>query len=356
MNPPLYLESYQNADHSSGSVSPLRVNSRRQFWAVIIGIDEYPNPRDVLHGCVCDATNVFNYLTTNMGVPKDHIKLLLGPLPTSSNVSSILLPIRTNIIDALLSLSTNSRIHYGDNIIIYYAGHGTVYHCKDHPPFASLKGLGGGTIEALCPMDRNTTDTHDGTPVPDISDRELYTILDEICRTKGHHITVILDCCHSSSQTRVPEGLTQGMMREARPMSEPTSIEDMFAIADKKLGELKTDDGSKPRYLSISRADWLPELPVASHVILAACQAYEYAKELPGGPARSGGVFTSALLCSLKSIIAKPADLKGTLPTYLKLVGDLDLEVHNGNQHPAVAGKCKDKPLWYTGPHCSCSP
>ncbi|KAK0238386.1 hypothetical protein EDD85DRAFT_735851, partial [Armillaria nabsnona] len=108
---------------------------------------------------------------------------------------------RTNIIDALLSLSTNPQIHYGNNIIIYYAGHGTVYHCEKHPPFVSSKE-GGGTIEALCPMDHNTINAHDKKPIPDISDQELHTILVEICRTKRHHITVILDCCHSSSQTR----------------------------------------------------------------------------------------------------------------------------------------------------------
>ncbi|KAK0238384.1 hypothetical protein EDD85DRAFT_728220, partial [Armillaria nabsnona] len=109
---------------------------------------------------------------------------------------------RTNIIDALLSLSTNPQIHYGNNIIIYYTGHGAVYHCKDHPPFASLEDLGRGTIEALCPMDHNTINAHDKKPIPDISNRELHTILVKICHTKGHHSMVILDCCHSSSQTR----------------------------------------------------------------------------------------------------------------------------------------------------------
>ncbi|KAK0185057.1 hypothetical protein F5146DRAFT_213935, partial [Armillaria mellea] len=277
-----------------------------------------------------------------MGVPEDHVKLLLSRQP--SNAPSILLPIRANIIEALLALSTNPRIHYGDNIVIYYAGHGAVYHCKNHPAFASLGKT--GTIEALCSMDRNTTKTNDGNrkPIPDISDRELYTILDEIRRTKGHHITVILDCCHSGSQTRRPGGSIQGR-REVRPMSEPTSIADMFAVADEKLGELKTDDGC-PRYQSISATNWVPEIPVTSHVILAVCKAFEYATEVRSDLARSGGVFTVALLSSLKSVIDKPTGLNGKLPTYRELIKSLP--GNDYGQHPVVAGRCMDRPLWYT--------
>ncbi|SJL17768.1 uncharacterized protein ARMOST_21329 [Armillaria ostoyae] len=343
MDSPLYHKhSDQTSDHGSGNLNPLRIVDSSQFWAVIIGIDGYPTPQDILHSCVRDATNVFEYLTINMGVPEDHVKLLLSPQP--SNVSSILLPIRAHIIDTLLSLSTNPRIHYGDNIVIYYAGHGAVYHCKTHPAFASLGKT--GTIEALCPMDRNTTKANDGNckPIPDISDREIYTILDEIRRTKGHHITVILDCCHSSSQTRVPGGSIQGR-REVRPLPGRTSIADMFAVADKKLGELKTGNGY-PRYQSISGADWVPEIPVTSHVILAACKAFEYATELRDDPGRSGGVFTVALLSSLKSVIDKPAGLNGKLPTYRELVKSLP--ANNYGQHPVVAGECMNNPLWYT--------
>ncbi|PBK91745.1 hypothetical protein ARMGADRAFT_481660 [Armillaria gallica] len=332
MNSPLNLpvkESNQATDRSSGSLRPFHVadpENPRQFWAVVIGIDEYPIAQDALYGCVCDATNVFKYLTTNMGVPEDHVKLLLGPQP--SNMCNILRPTRATIINTLLALSTDPQINKGDNIIIYYAGHGTVYHCRDHPAFASGP-YASDTIEALCPMDRNTIEANNDNckPIPDISDRELYTILGEICRTKGHHITVILDCCHSASVTRVPEGSIQELRRRARPLSGPTSIADMLAVADKKLGEeLKTDDGS-PRYPSVSAADWTVDVPAASHVVLAACRSYEYATE---------------------SIIANPADLKGALPTYRELVSGLP--ANSCEQHPIVAGKYMNGPLWYMDP------
>ncbi len=60
-------------------------------------------------------------------------------------------------------------------------------------------------IETLCPIDRDTLDAN-GVLIPDISDRELNTLLTQISREKGHRITVILDCCHSGGVSRsLPE-------------------------------------------------------------------------------------------------------------------------------------------------------
>ncbi|PBK82958.1 hypothetical protein ARMGADRAFT_872760, partial [Armillaria gallica] len=99
---------------------------------------------------------------------------------------------RSNIISALVGICKNTEIRRGDNIIIFFAGHGTCYPCAKY--FKDTIG-GLGTVEALCPMDRGST-------IPDISDREMNIILKQICRSKGHRITVFLDCCHSASATR----------------------------------------------------------------------------------------------------------------------------------------------------------
>ncbi|KAK0444733.1 peptidase C14, caspase domain-containing protein [Armillaria borealis] len=365
------------ADHST----PLHDLSHR-FWAVVIGIDAYPAEKGVLRGCVSDAAKVFGFLTKNLGVPTDHITLLLGTTTTarwSYNRTSGTARItgqpatRTNIIDALLGLSTNSQIQKGDNIIIYFSGHGTAYHCSDNPEYPSGSPASTGTIEALCPMDRKAKGfTLKGRKaIPDISDRELYTILAEISRTKGHHITVILDCCHSSGLTRHPQGKgseESPLLRSAKPLSASTSIADMFAAADKRLGNFK--NGSKPRYESISKGNWTPEIPVKTHVVLAACNAYEYAAEVEAVPTPAdnldskservtyNGYFTVALLATLKSVIRKPASLNDKLPSYFKLVEDLVKKLKeiqpdgSSNQHPVVAGASMHEPLWYTGPNC----
>ncbi|PBK90975.1 hypothetical protein ARMGADRAFT_864995, partial [Armillaria gallica] len=155
-----------------------------QFWAVLIGIDAYRiRP---LHGCVSDALAMESYLIKDLGVPQERIQRLLGPTELeheSLNHSST--PSRANIVSSLLSLVSNPEIEFGDNIIIYISGHGSRYS-------PSHFGL-AGSIEALCPIDRGNLGA-DGTPIPDISDREINAILTEIARSKGHHITVVLDC------------------------------------------------------------------------------------------------------------------------------------------------------------------
>ncbi|KAK0226669.1 hypothetical protein IW262DRAFT_1251969, partial [Armillaria fumosa] len=150
-----------------------------KVWAVIIGINDYK--MSPLHACVSDAEMVVKYLSDDLRVPGDHIQLLLRTFK----------PTRANIVNAILGLSTNPGIQRGDNIIIYFAGHGTKYNCSNH--YGDKDGAAAklGNIEALCPMDRVTV----GDPqVPDISDREINVILAEIARNKGHHITFIIDC------------------------------------------------------------------------------------------------------------------------------------------------------------------
>ncbi|KAK0219285.1 peptidase C14, caspase domain-containing protein, partial [Armillaria nabsnona] len=156
-----------------------------RFWAVLIGINDYASYP--LRGCVSDARLMERYLTENLGVPRNRIQLLLGSTEHTSP-DDPMYPSRAHIIDALLSLITNPEIAHGDNIIIYYAGHGSRY-----PLTEDDKDDETEYIEALCPIDRDTPGEH-GKPVPDISDRELNTILTLISLSKGHRITVILDC------------------------------------------------------------------------------------------------------------------------------------------------------------------
>ncbi|PBK84604.1 hypothetical protein ARMGADRAFT_859775, partial [Armillaria gallica] len=160
--------------------------------AVLIGIDGYSS--SPLRGCEADVKKMKDFLTADLGVPEDHIQCLEQHADDATNS-----PTRANIIETLLSLSVNDRIQDGDNIIVYFSGHGSSYRCSDYYKKGSVESK--GRIEALCPVDRAP-----GNPfrdsVPDISDREFNTILTEISRTKGDHITCILDCCYSSSITR----------------------------------------------------------------------------------------------------------------------------------------------------------
>ncbi|KAK0205779.1 hypothetical protein DFS33DRAFT_1223564, partial [Desarmillaria ectypa] len=163
-----------------------------RFWAVLIGIDAYES--NVLHGCVSDALLMKKLLIEDIGVPEHRIQCLLGS--RNSSHGDPLTPSRTNIVKILHGLIDNPEIERGDNIVIYYAGHGSSYHCSEHFSTALESkscSIDVCPIEALCPIDRDTIDA-DGHPIPDISDRELNALFTEISRVKGHKITFIADC------------------------------------------------------------------------------------------------------------------------------------------------------------------
>ncbi|KAK0462295.1 uncharacterized protein EV420DRAFT_1304397 [Desarmillaria tabescens] len=181
---------YNNRSQFSVATSaPHKVDASR-FWAVVIGIDEYKEI-SILECGVADAQSFQQYLIADLGVPEGRIQLLLGSKEHDSPTDPMC-PSRTCIIDALLSLIDNHEIEKGDNIIFYYAGHGSSYKCSDYRddemPDAKISPGNIGYIEALCPIDRDTHDAN-GEAVPDISDRELNTILKLISRAKGppHH-------------------------------------------------------------------------------------------------------------------------------------------------------------------------
>ncbi|KAK0227213.1 peptidase C14, caspase domain-containing protein, partial [Armillaria nabsnona] len=152
-----------------------------RLWAVLIGIDKYSSSDcSILRGCINDVKKMAEFLINDLGMSEGRIHCLL-------NVTS---PTRENIVDKLFNLSTNPEIQHGDSIIIYFSGHGSAYICSDYYEARTISAE--GSIEALCPMDRTASDAD--ISIPDISDREINTILTEISLTKGPHITVILDC------------------------------------------------------------------------------------------------------------------------------------------------------------------
>ncbi|SJL17908.1 uncharacterized protein ARMOST_21476 [Armillaria ostoyae] len=298
--------------------APHRVYASR-FWAVLIGINEYASYP--LRGCVPDARLMEKFLTKDLGVPSDRIQLLLGSKEHTSHKDPVY-PSRARIVGALLSLITNPEIAYGDNIIIYYSGHGSYYppHTEedDEPEY----------IETLCPIDRDTLGEN-GKPVPDISDREFNTILSLISRAKGHCITVILDCCYSGGVFR---NLPEPGARTSPPMARAT-LQDMLVAGERNLMR-------HTGYRSILGNDWHPDMD--SHVVLAACRDYQYAKAKKAiredGTAGYIGIFTDSLVRVLRSGYWK----KET--TYADLVRYLDKTSH---QTPVVAGTRKDARLWY---------
>ncbi|KAK0435901.1 hypothetical protein EV421DRAFT_1157826 [Armillaria borealis] len=327
--------------------APHRVDASR-FWAVLIGIDAYKG--DSLRGCVSDASCMQEFLRDHLRVPEQRIQCLLGsekPIPGNT-----LTPSRANVVNTLYSLIHNDEIQFGDNIIVYYAGHGSSYLCSDctssgdpaslldyaptdcdllqncaaeHDEASEPKCRSSACpIEALCPIDRDTLDSQERW-IPDISDRELNALFTEISRVKGHKITFIADCCHASGMTRslIPEA----RMRSMAP-AHHSDIKDMLRAADERLGHL-------PYYRPVSSKDWKPDM--SSHIILAACCHYQTAKETIVGMVYRGQ-FTRRLVAVLTS-----GSLKKEM-TYIELTTYLN---HSCTQTPVVAGDHKNDRIWY---------
>ncbi|KAG7442012.1 uncharacterized protein BT62DRAFT_955400 [Guyanagaster necrorhizus] len=312
-------------DSPSTIEPPLEVE-RSRFWAVIIGIDAYDSYP--LQGCVSDATSMEKYLKEDLGVPQERIQLLLGSEHSSSEDPSF--PSRVNIVNTLLGLIDNPQIEVGDNIVIYFSGHGSgyfsdasLYRDADSEEDDGSAVEVDRSIETICPIDRDTFDAS-GLRVPDISDREINAVFQQICRSKGHRITFILDCCHSGGHIRhFPEPGTRTI-----PPLPRASLQRMLHMADGSLGRY-------PTYKSILATDWRPDM--SSHVVLTACKEYQTAREVETERGY-GGIFTHALIGTLRT---------GNLSeesTYVDLLFSLP---RKRGQTPVVAGKHKRERLWY---------
>ncbi|KAK0230273.1 caspase domain-containing protein [Armillaria fumosa] len=288
-----------------------------RFWVVIIGIDAYD--QSPLDGAFRDAKMMLQYFIEDLGVPHTRIQCLLAPCSVEkSEAANFKHPTRANIIYALYSLVNNKAIETGDNIVVYFAGHGSCYPLPDQQ----------GSTQCLCPVDRDTIDTA-GKPVLDISDRELNVILSEIRRAKGDRITVLLDC--SCMKDVLSISLSDSRKSRSLPPS-TTPAHKILKVSEKRLSKMFPD------HPSVLAQDWHPDL--TSHVIITACNDAELAWEVLWADGTTSGVFTRRLLETLRAAKAT---------TYEDLCRTL--EVHCSPQTPGAVGKNKTSLLWYRSEH-----
>ena len=207
-----------------------------------------------------------DYLLEHLGVPKDRVRIL-------HNAS------REVILDALYDLRDNVHIHFGDNILVHFSGHGSSYDAESI--FESAVGP-AGFIEAICPSDRSAD-----YEIPDISDRELNLVLSEVRDAKGGNITFIADCCYSG-----------GMMRANPTTDENFNRRSVTPIRPGPMSMLKAAEGHPRRKSSVfaSSDSWNGD--VSAFVQLAACQDFQQAREVIRD-GRKYGAFTWALVKGL---------------------------------------------------------
>ena len=142
--------------------------------ALLIGINRYRIPGADLRGCVNDVTNMQRVLVQFCGFRKSDIAVLTDFGATKKAMQS-----------GIRSLVSSGR--KGDVLLLHYSGHG-----------ANVPDADGDEAdrrdEILCPTDLDWKDP--------LTDDWLRTVFNRL--KAGVSLTVVMDCCHSGTNTRAP--------------------------------------------------------------------------------------------------------------------------------------------------------
>lgn len=295
--------------------------------ALLIGINDYPNPADRLEGCVNDVFLMSSVLQEARFDPED-IRVVLNDRATAKGIRER--------IEWLLE-----DVRAGDERVLYYSGHGTQL------PTYGAADVTDRMDESLVPYD---FDWSSGTTITDDWFYETYSQL-----PYGMDLVVMFDCCHSGGLTRAGTARVRGLdppddirhralrwspeldMWKERDLRTPgKSLYKKLGIPTKRqrLGfanPLRTLPDEEFRKLRKAQGHCGPYMPV----MLYACREDESAYEYVHGSVPHGA-FTFSLVKTLRRRVHE----QRRAVTFRNLVRAVsgDLEDLGYNQHPVIAG------------------
>jgi len=173
-------------------VSVRSVEKKRNVWAVVIGINGYPNIRRLKYA-VNDAMAFCNHLVEYNQVPKENVVLLLDEEANLTRLRSA------------LGVYLKNEASKEDMVIIYFAGHGATEREATSPD-------GDGLEKYLLPYDVDPKELYaTAMPMEEIS--RLFS------RIRSDRLVFIVDTCYSGasggrtiSVTDIRAGISDGFL------------------------------------------------------------------------------------------------------------------------------------------------
>lgn len=229
----------------------------QKLFAFFVAINEYPNPRNCLRGCENDVTHLREFLTAGFS---DKYEMVFYPLFNDEATR-----------DAVIAgFEHFNAAQDGDICLFFYSGHGSQVPAP--PEFRDIEG--DGYLESLVCYDSREPGGRD------LIDKELSYLIWKAKGEKDIQFIAFLDCCHSGTGTRDEFDLDV-RLKNVLPREDRIK-------ADQFLGRKHYKKDGKGRLMP----------PRADHILLAAAQANETAKEVSSA-GKHRGVFTFCLLDEL---------------------------------------------------------
>ena len=243
--------------------------------ALLIGIQSYRHLPD-LDGPKNDVVDFGLLLMDHFGFPDDghHVKAHFEGEMTRDEIRA-----------AFEDLY--ERVGEGDQVVVFYAGHGSWLEAED-----------GKVLQTLVPSDsgRDSAEGDDAPENRDILDLEIDAWIGRL-NEKTPHVTLIFDSCHSGDVTRDALEVSRGVPPD-RLERRPDAV---AAMASRAEPEVQTRSLGRD---SLGRGSLAGQiLARRSALVLSACRAEETAKERVVG-LTPHGAFSYELIRALKKLPA----------------------------------------------------
>jgi hypothetical protein len=154
------------------SITVHHVSRRRNLWAVVVGINDYPNIRPLKYA-VADAEAFYDLLVKHNQVPVENVFLLLNEQATLQNLRST------------MGTRIKNKAGADDMVIIYFAGHGATERDTMSPD-------GDGLEKYLLPYGADPNDLYASA----LPMREVAHIFHRI---RSERLVFVADACYSGA-------------------------------------------------------------------------------------------------------------------------------------------------------------